>query len=159
MMSPLCLKLVPVYNQTTTTHLMSPCECCVSVHIVLWLADIDHLVGVELEHALHLQLTVAILWLVWGALGHSLRLQLLPSPLTFSYPSQIPEDQKRMTTMNKTDRVKRNYVRLSHIKRSQLQVKFTRKSKIYKLLFSLEHVISHSIVFVGMHYANINLRT
>lgn len=34
--------------------LMCPSERCVPVHVVLRLADIDHLVGVELEHALHL---------------------------------------------------------------------------------------------------------
>lgn len=36
------------------SYLMSPRERRVPVHIVFGLADIDHLVGVELEHALHL---------------------------------------------------------------------------------------------------------
>lgn len=112
---------------TTRIYLMSPCECCVSVHIIFWLADIDHLVGVELEHALHLQFTSAILWLVWGALGHSLLLQLLPSSLTFPYPSQIPESQKRLTTMNNRDWVKRDY--FTH-QTSHLQRKWAQMSKI-----------------------------
>lgn len=82
---------------------MSPCECRVPVHIVLWLADIHHLVGVQLEHALHLQVTVAVLRLVRGPLGHSFLLQLLPSSLALSYPSQIPVGKNRFATMSNTD--------------------------------------------------------
>lgn len=69
-----------------------------SVHVVLGLADVNHLVGVQLEHALHLQLTVALLCLVRGGLGHPLLLQLLPTSLALSDPSQVPEGQKFMTT-------------------------------------------------------------
>lgn len=84
---------------TSRAYLMSSSESRVPVHVVLGLAHIDHLVGVELEHALHPQLTVALLRLVRGALGHSLLLQLLPSSLALPYPSQIPESPSRSTTM------------------------------------------------------------
>lgn len=58
-----------------------------SVHVVLRLADVNHLIGVQLEHALHLQLTAALLCLVRGGLGHPLLLQLLPTSLALSDPS------------------------------------------------------------------------
>lgn len=48
----------------TLMGLMSPCQCSVSVHIVFRFADIDHLVGVEFEHTLHLQFAAAILQLL-----------------------------------------------------------------------------------------------
>lgn len=82
--------------------LMSPRQRRVPVHVVLWLADIDHLVGVELEHTLHLQLTVTVLRLVRRGLGHSLLLQLLPSSLALPYSSQIPEGENRSTAVNNT---------------------------------------------------------
>lgn len=91
-------------------YLMSPCERCVPVHVIFWLADINHLVGVQLEHALHLQLAAAVLRLVRGAFGHSLLLQLLPTSLALPYPSQIPKGQKRSRAMNNTDRRYRKFL-------------------------------------------------
>lgn len=91
-------------------YLMSPCERCVPVHIIFWLADINHLIGVQLEHALHLQLTAAVLRLVRGAFGHSLLLQLLPSSLALPYPSQIPKGQRRSRAMNNTDQRYRKFL-------------------------------------------------
>lgn len=86
-----------------SAHLMSPCQCRVSVHVIFWLADINHLVGVELEHALDLQLAVVFKRLVRGDPGHFLLLQLLPSSLAPPDPSQVPEGRSRRTTINNTD--------------------------------------------------------
>lgn len=86
-----------------SAHLMSSCQCRVSVHVVFWLADIDHLVGVELEHALDLQLAVVFQRLVRGDPGHLLLLQLLPSPLALPYPSQVPGGRSRWTTVSDSD--------------------------------------------------------
>lgn len=86
-----------------SAHLMSSCQRRVSVHVVFWLADVDHLVGVELEHALDLQLAVVFQRLVRGDPGHLLLLQLLPSPLALPYPPQVPEGGSRRATISDAD--------------------------------------------------------
>lgn len=74
---------------------MSPRQRRVSVHVVFRLADVNHLVGVELEHALDLQLAVVLQRLVGGDPGHLLLLQLLPSSLALPDPPQVPEGPKQ----------------------------------------------------------------
>lgn len=82
-------------ESVSSAHLVGPRQCCMPVHVVLWLADINHLVGVELEHTLDLQLAVVFQWLVRGDPGHLLLLQLLPSSLALPYPPQVPEGPKQ----------------------------------------------------------------
>lgn len=74
-----------------------------SVHVIFGLADVDHLVSVELEHALDLQLAVVFQRLVRGDPGHLLLLQLLPSPLALPYPSQVSEGGSRRTSISDTN--------------------------------------------------------
>ena len=75
------------------THLMGPRERCMPVHVVFGLADIHHLVRVELEHALHL----GVLRAIRGPLGDPLLLQKLPSTLALAYSPQVPGDHNRET--------------------------------------------------------------
>lgn len=82
---------------------MSSRQRRVSVHVVLRLADVDHLVGVELEHALDLQLAVVLQRRVRGDPGHLLLLQPLPSPLALPYPSQVPEGGSRRASISDTN--------------------------------------------------------
>lgn len=64
---------------------MSSQQCGASVHVVLRLKHVHHLVGVELEHALHLHvLRVLLLSAIFCVL-----LLLLTSPLTLPDSTQI----------------------------------------------------------------------
>lgn len=133
---------------------MSSCERCVSVHVVLRLADVNHLVGVQLEHALHLQLTAALLCLVWGRLGHPLLLQLLPTSLALSDPSQVPEGQKIMTTTwVKLGNHKKSLLITSHINRgaSHLQGKFAQISRLWQKSYFHLRWLYDSLVIDGIH--------
>jgi len=73
------------------TYLVGPRERRVPVHVVLRLADVHHLVGVELEHALHL----GVLGPLRGPLGDPLLLQLLPPTLALAYSPQVPGGHNR----------------------------------------------------------------
>lgn len=135
---------------------MSPCERRVSVHVVLRLADVNHLVGVQLEHALHLQLTAALLCLVRGGLAHPLLLQLLPTSLALSDPSQVPKGQKNHdNNVSKTGQPqKKSLLITSHINRgaSHLQGKFAQISRLWqkKSYFHLRRLYD-SLVIDGIH--------
>ena len=61
------------------------------VHVVFGLADVHHLVRVELEHALHL----GVLGAIGGPLGVPPLLQKLPSTLALAYSPQVPEGHNR----------------------------------------------------------------
>lgn len=64
---------------------MSSQQCSASVHVVLRLEDVDHLVRVKLEHALHFLFFQGFLAALIGLL-----VQLLSALLVLSDPSQIP---------------------------------------------------------------------
>lgn len=130
-------KTIPTWCRAQSCpHLMSPCERRVSVHVVLRLADINHLVGVQLEHALHLELTAALLCLIRGGLGHPLLLQLLPTSLALSDPSQVPEGQKNHdNNVSKTGQPqKKSSDHFTHQQgcTSHLQGKFAQISRLWQ---------------------------
>lgn len=64
-----------------------------SVHVILRLKDVHHLVGVEFEHALHLLLLQGFL-----AALQRLFVQLLAALLVLPDPSQIPGRECKDTT-------------------------------------------------------------
>lgn len=62
-----------------------------SVHVVLRFKHVHHLVGVELEHALHLH----VLGVLFLSAIFCVLLLLLVSPLTFPYSPQISVSKNR----------------------------------------------------------------
>ena len=81
-------RVKPTLNLRLFTYLVGSWQCCASVHVILRFEDINHLVGVELEHAFHL----GVLWSVCGFLSSFLclsHLYVLPS-LALSDPSEVP---------------------------------------------------------------------
>lgn len=66
-------------------YLLSSQQGGASVHVILRLEDVNHLVRVELEHALHFLLFQGFLPTLAGLL-----VQLLSALLVFPDPSQIP---------------------------------------------------------------------
>lgn len=66
-------------------YLVSPHQGGAAVHVVLRLKDVDHFVGVEFEHALHLFLLHGFLPPLTGLLVH-----LLPALLVLPDPPQVP---------------------------------------------------------------------
>lgn len=69
---------------------MSSQQGSASVHVILRLKDVDHLVRVEFEHALHLLLFQGFLASLTGLL-----VQLLAALLVLPDPSQIPDQERR----------------------------------------------------------------
>jgi len=69
----------------TALYLVSAQQGGASVHVVLRLEDVHHLVGVEFEHALHLLLLQGLLASLAGLL-----VQLLTALLVLPDPPQIP---------------------------------------------------------------------
>lgn len=69
----------------SSEYLVSSQQGSASVHVILRLEDVHHLVRVELEHALHLLLLQGLL----AALA-CLFVQLLSALLVLPDPSQIP---------------------------------------------------------------------
>lgn len=80
-------------------YLVSPQQGGASVHVVLRLEDVNHLVRVELEHALHFLLLQGLLPALAGLL-----VQLLPALLVLPDPSQVPGGQKGKDQRNETRR-------------------------------------------------------
>lgn len=68
---------------------MSSQQGSASVHVVLRLEDIHHLVGVELEHTFHFKVLCILHGLFLSLAG--LLLQLLPTTLVLPYPTEVPE--------------------------------------------------------------------
>lgn len=71
---------------------MSSNQCGASIHVVLRLEDVDHLVRVELEHALHLLLFQRLLAPLAGFL-----VQLLSALLVLPDPSQVSVTERGET--------------------------------------------------------------
>ena len=66
-------RVKPTLNFRLFTYLVGSWQCCASEHVILRFEDINHLVGVELEHAFHL----GVLWSVCGFLSSFLSLSHL----------------------------------------------------------------------------------
>lgn len=73
----------------SSEYLMSSQQSSASVHVVLRLEDVDHLVRVKFEHALHFLFFQGFLATLKGLL-----VQLLSALLVLSDPSQIPIYQR-----------------------------------------------------------------
>lgn len=74
--------------------LVSPGQRSASVHVVLRLENVHHLVGVEFEHALHLQVLSAV-GLLQRPRSRLRLLQLLPPSLALPYPPEVPDWKRR----------------------------------------------------------------
>ena len=75
-------------------YLMSPGQRSASVHVVLRLEDVHHLVRVEFEHALHLQILSAV-GLLRRPRSRLHLLQLLPPSLALPDPPEVPDWKRR----------------------------------------------------------------
>lgn len=76
--------------QGAMNYLVSSQQGSASVHVILRLEDVDHLVRVELEHALHFLFFQGFLAALAGLL-----VQLLSALLVLPDPSQIPGYERR----------------------------------------------------------------
>lgn len=76
----------------SSAYLMGSRECRASVHVILRLNNVHHLVGVEFKHAFHFRVLRAIAGFLsrFARLPH---LYVLPS-LTLPDPSKVPDKQK-----------------------------------------------------------------
>lgn len=79
------MKAQALFEGKRSEYLVSSQQGSASVHVVLRLKDVDHLVRVELEHALHLLFFQGFLAALIGLL-----VQLLSALLVLSDPPQIP---------------------------------------------------------------------
>lgn len=79
------MKAQVIFKGKSCEYLVSSQQGSASVHVVLRLEDIDHLVRVKFEHALHFLFFQGFLAALIGLL-----VQLLSALLVLSDPSQIP---------------------------------------------------------------------